>query len=209
MHKQVIISLFLYLVISPAKAALINGDFSDYSGWSGTIYDGTTTTTVDIAADPRFNLVTGGLRLSNNATYFEVLLFQTIIVPNNATFLNFDFNWSVTGPTGSGPDIDLVQASLVNSAGTLFNLLPAAADLTQSTFTSTANFDLSLFRGTQVTIEFLLGDGDFDEADTFTIDNVQIGTRSGGATPVPEPSSALILLFSAVLLIRRLSKLKV
>lgn len=194
--------LTLFLLATPAHANLINGSFSDFAGWNGIIYDGADTS-VDIAADPHFNLVAGGIELSNDFFFWEVALFQTFIVPNNATLLSFDFSWSLTNATNNALGLDFIQASIFQTnppsgpAGPLVDLFPASTNFAQEQNSGSVSFDLSAFAGLEITLEFLVSDGDFDESDTFTLGNINIATSStggGGGNPIPAPATLLLML---------------
>lgn len=208
MPKIVVTALFLLIFNSSASANLINGSFTDFSGWEGIIYDGNDTVVGDLDADSHFNLVTDGLEISNDVSFWEIVLFQTFIVPNNATFLSFDFSWSLTAPfiAGSGLDSDFVQAALIDNGNGINDMFPGATDFSLAQNSGSISFDMSGFAGTEVTIEFIVQDGDFDERDSFTIGSMVLETDSSGGgnggNPIPSPSSLILLLGALALLVR-------
>jgi hypothetical protein len=169
-------------------APLQNGDFASWNGWSAEITEETTpntfvTTAVDPASDAHFTQMGGGIaQLANDASYFEAVLFQAFDLPVGAATLSFDYAWSITDA-----DFDVVQADLRDSGDNLHDLFPLAVDVFQLTNSGTATTDISALAGQAVTIEFILQDGDFNEADTFQVGNIAIAV-------VPEPASGGLLL---------------
>jgi hypothetical protein len=186
----VLISLARLGATEATAAPLQNGDFAAWSGWSAEITQETTpntfvTTAVDPASDPHFTLLGGGMaRLANDATYFEVVLFQAFDLPADATNVSFDFAWSKTNA-----DVDVVQADLRDSGDSLHDLFPLDVDLFQLTDSGTATTDISALAGQPVILELILQDGDFDETDTFDVGNIAIAA-------VPEPASAGLILLA-------------
>ncbi len=176
------ISLLLCLPQGASAIPLQNGDLSSFSGWSGSIYDGSSTI-VDPATDSHFSLVAGGAELGNDFSFWEVALFQEFDLDSNATNISFDYEWSVTDSSQ-----DFFQAILIDGAFNLIDLFPIGTDFSLNSNSGTAVTDVSSLAGQTVTIEFLLLDGDFDEGDIFTVGNIQIETAS-----VPEPSTLLLL----------------
>jgi len=180
------ICLVLCLPQGALALPLQNGDFPSFAGWEGVVYDGSETI-VDPATDPSFSLVGGGLaELSNDTTYFEVVLSQEFDLPSDVQSLSFNFAWSLTDPS-----FDFVQAALIDpiSDALLADLFPATVDFSLATNSGTATTDISAFAGQNVLLEFLLQDGDFNENDTFTIGNTELQLA---AAPVPEPGTLLL-----------------
>ncbi len=76
---------------------MVNGDFASFDGWTGQLFDGGSSPLVDDALlhpDNRFGRTIGGgmAELANDATYYEVYLYQSFILPSNATTISFDFD---------------------------------------------------------------------------------------------------------------------
>jgi hypothetical protein len=167
---------------------LLNGSFTSFDGWAAALQDGSGPLDVDPAASPNFTLVGNGFaQLTNDPTWFEVVLYQDFELLPTASTLSFDYAWSLTAGDPQFPDF--VQATLFLLGSLDFiDLFPASLDTTAASASGTAVTDVSAFAGKSVSIEFLVQDGDFNEADWLQIGNVTVAEA-----PLP-PSAALIAL---------------
>jgi len=173
------------------RADLINGDFADFNGWQGTVIDSFTldATTTDPASGPNFALGGGGTAvLSDSFEFFTASLRQEFTMNAGATELAFDYGWTLTSDT-SNPDLglDFVQAVLIDTVtNTVLNLLDGVDTSASLQPMAHAMVDVSQYSGRAMAIEFLIQDGDFNEADSFRFGNIAV---SGAPVTVPEPSS--------------------
>lgn len=181
-----IVTIFICLMLCGTSPAipLQNGDFSSFTGWSGLIQD-STNDVWDLAnpdTDSHFALTGGGMaKLSNDYDYYGVALLQEFALPLDASTISFNFEWDKTHAW------DMVQATLYDSTySSWLDLFPSTTDFGQLTNSGTATTDILFLAGSTVTIEFLLQDGDYDEADWFKIGNINI-------TPIPEPCTMMLL----------------
>jgi len=176
-------------------APLQNGNFSSgFTAWTAEITDSFSfaITAVDPVADPHFDLVGGLAKLANDFDFFEVALSQEIMLPADANEFSFDFDWTITCDdplgtcAGSFGSNDVVQASFLVAGSPVLNLFPASIDPLQLTASGTATTDISSYAGQTVVLEFLLQDGDFNEADMFSVGNIGITVAPAVA---PEPTT--------------------
>ncbi len=199
-HAGLFIALLLGCATHVAALPLQNGNFPEFTGWSGVIHDGFVDVDVDPSADPHFELIGGGFaELRNDDTFFEVALFQAFDLPSDARQLWFDFEWIVTNAalqtSPTDPEADLVQAALLDPVtfDLLADLFPLDVDFLLETNSGTAVTDISHLAGRNVLIEFLLFDGDFDAQDILRIGNIRI-------TQVPSPATVALLIIGLMVM---------
>jgi len=195
------VALCLGLTQSAAWAGpFVNGAFANFEGWTGAVRDNVTSnrSLVDPPTGPQFTLMNGGFaKLANDPVNFEVSLFQSFDLDPSAQTLSFDYQWALTA---ADPPADFVQAVLWLAGFTNYiDLFPQPPfDTSAPTGKGTASAAIGAFAGQSVVLEFLLEDGDFDEADWFAIGNVAIA-----AAAVPLPPTLVLLLPGLGLLVRR------
>lgn len=182
-------------------STLQNSDFSSFAGWSGEILNSSFLTwdPVNPATDSHFSLLGGGFaRLSNDFDYYGVRLFQEFDIPALATTLSFDYSWDKTHSW------DLIQASLLTSfpfPDDLLDLFGEPPDFFDPlTKNGSVAADISALAGETVILEFILEDGDLNEADIFSIGNIQINV-------IPEPGT-FFLFGTGLLLLARFGRRK-
>lgn len=175
---------------------LQNGDFSSgFSGWNGYIGQdsggGLVVTYADLnSGDSHFNVSSGAAVLTNDVTFYQIILSQVFELPAISSTLTFDYLW--TPQPNQSAIIDTFQASFAvwNSALSdfdspmdLFNGLdPLAGSL------SSLAFDMTPYAGQTIRLDFILTDNDYLVSDKLQIDNVMAST-----TPVPEPGTLIML----------------
>lgn len=197
MHRPLRITLFLLLAASAATAhadPITSGQFGSFAGWSGSIVDSSTgdSLPVDPATDPHFNLIGGGFAsLTNDFDFYEVVLFQDFILPDDTLTIAFDFAWLLTAGDPFFPDF--IQAKLIDpvTRAFLIDLFPLSLDTSAPSASGSIFEDISFLAGQTVSLEFILQDGDFNEADRFDIGNILIATA---AVEVAEPATILLFL---------------
>lgn len=170
---------------------LQNGDFSSgFSGWNGYIGQdsggGLVVTSVDLnSGDSHFNVSSGAVVLTNDGTFYQIILSQVFELPAISSTLTFDYLWT---PTDNGSDTFQASIAVKNGASfdspmDLFNGLDPLA----GSFTTLA-YDMTPYVGQTIRLDFILTDNDLDALDMLVLDNVMTST-----TPVPEPGTMLML----------------
>lgn len=185
-----------FLSLGASAGPLLNGSFTDFDGWSGSIRDSDTDVLVDVdpATDARFSLIGSGFaQLSNDSEYYEVILYQDFDLLSDASTLSFDYSWSLTASDPSAPD--LVQATLwLADFSDFIDLFPPLLDTSAPSGAGNAITDVSAFAGESVSIEFLVQDGDFNESDWLQIGNITIAEA-----PLPGPWTLVLAGFVPLL----------
>jgi len=192
--------LCLGLTQSTAWAGpFVNGDFSSFTGWSGAVRGGSDPpVTVNPTTDARFALPQSGFAgLYNDSSFYEVVLSQGFDLDASARTLRFDYAWALTAGDPDNPD--LVQAVLWLADRSVFiDLFPLSLDTSAPSGSGSQIADISALAGSQVLLEFVLQDGDFDELDWFEIGHVAIVSEQ-----VPLPATLALLLPGLGLCARR------
>lgn len=154
-----------------ATASLINGNFhAGFDGWSGDLVDVDYNYTIVNANDYNDNFASGhsGATLTTAGDFWSVFIYQELLVPEGATTLSFNIEYSPTSKDG-----EFVQA------------LMGGINLLGSSFVNgLISTDISGLAGHNARLEFGLQDFDFVLGDTLTISSIQFNT-----TPVPIPGT--------------------
>ncbi len=170
---------------------LQNGDFSSsFSGWNGYIGQdsggGLVVTYADLnIGDSHFNVSSGAAVLTNDVTYYQIILSQVFELPAISSTFSFEYLWD---PTDNGSDT--FQASIAVKNGASFDspidLFNGSEPLSGSL--TTLAFDMTPYAGQTIRLDFILTDNDYLVSDKLQIDNVMTPT-----TPVPEPGTLIML----------------
>ena len=190
--------LFVFVASSASAASFQNGDFSSgFTGWSGEIMDTNfSTTTVDPDTSSYFSIVSPNnqAQISLDDTYWNNTLYQDFDMGthNNGEKMEISFwiKWTPTNSTSDGLSVTLSD----QNSQYFVNLL---SEISNSALLSGTNVtvDITSFAqnhgGEQVELAFTLYDFDYNTSDLLNVDNITFTKIS--ATPVPVPSSMLLL----------------
>jgi len=186
--------LFVFMVSSAYATSFQNGDFSSgFTGWSGEIIDTNfSTTTVDPDTSSLFSIVSPNnqAQISLDDTYWNNTLYQDFDMDSIESGWKMQISFWIKGTPSDG-----LSATLSDQNGQYFvNLL---SEISNSALLSGTNVtvDITSFAqnhgGEQVELAFTLYDLDYDTSDLLNVDNITFTKIP--ATPVPVPSSMLLL----------------
>ena len=190
--------LFVFMVSSVYATSFQNGDFSSgFTGWSGEIVDiNFTSTTVDPASSDYFNIVSPNnqAQISLDDTYWNNTLYQDFDMDSIESGwkmqISFWIKWAPTDSTYDGLSATLSDQNGLDAVDLLLEVSNSAL-LSGTTVTVDITSFAQNHGGEQVELAFTLYDLDYDTSDLLNVDNITFTKIP--ATPVPVPSSMLLL----------------
>ncbi|MBD3584854.1 hypothetical protein HHX48_03775 [Salinimonas sp. HHU 13199] len=187
--------LLLGLSTQTASADLINTDFSSgFSGWRAEIIsfnypsgmDSSETGNIFNQFSDNFSLSDNGVTLTTSSDamndYWSVSMFQEVMLSEDIQTLSLNLQASVTD---AATDLFYVQLRDLSTND--------AIDLTAG-----GQFDISLWAGQWVSLEFGVMDFDFIPADSITVSDISLSYAS-----VPAPATGVLLMVGALAALRR------